>query len=92
MSKNKKLIIFGDSAFAEIAYEYFTHDSPYEVAAFAVSREYLKRDRLFDVPVVAFASLIRGSPRSAAVVHLVGGFVFALAIAFYALAVASASR
>ena len=25
-----KLVIVGDSLFAEIAYEYFTHDSPYE--------------------------------------------------------------
>ncbi|NYC10911.1 hypothetical protein B0H69_005250, partial [Clostridium beijerinckii] len=26
MDKNKKLIIIGDSAFAQIAYEYFTYD------------------------------------------------------------------
>ena len=28
---NSKLVIIGDSAFAEVAYEYFTHDSEYEV-------------------------------------------------------------
>ena len=33
MEKKHKLIIVGDSAFAEIAYEYFTHDSEYEVVA-----------------------------------------------------------
>lgn len=49
-----KLIIVGDSAIAEVAHEYFTVDSPYEVVAFAVERAYLKRDRLFDLPVVAF--------------------------------------
>jgi sugar O-acyltransferase (sialic acid O-acetyltransferase NeuD family) len=49
----KKLIIAGDSAFAEVAYEYFTVDSEYEVQAFAVEREYLKRDSLFGKPVVA---------------------------------------
>ena len=70
MSKNKKLIIFGDSAFAEIAYEYFTHDSPYEVAAFAVSREYLKRDRLFDVPVVAFEDVTKTHPPSDYEMHV----------------------
>ncbi len=32
----KNLVIVGDSAFAEVAYEYFTHDSPYTVVAFAV--------------------------------------------------------
>jgi hypothetical protein len=31
-----KLVVLGDGAFAEIAYEYFTHDSEYEVVAFAV--------------------------------------------------------
>ena len=49
----RRLIIFGDSAFAEVAFEYFSRDTPYEVVAFAVEREYLKRDRLFDLPVVA---------------------------------------
>lgn len=57
MAKQHKLLLLGDSAFAEIAYEYFTHDSPYEVVAFAVERAYLKRDRLFDLPVVPFELL-----------------------------------
>lgn len=52
--KNKKLIIFGDSAFAEIAYEYFTHDSVYEVIAFTVTKEYLNKSTLFKLPVVPF--------------------------------------
>ena len=55
--KNKKLVIVGDSAFAEVAYEYFTHDSPYEVVGFAVERAYRKRDRLFDLPIVDFEEL-----------------------------------
>ena len=55
--KERKLVIVGDSAFAEVAYEYFTHDSPYEVVAFAVEAAYRKRDRLFDRPVVAFEGL-----------------------------------
>ena len=53
MSKDRKLILVGDSAFAEVAFEYFTHDSPYEVVAFAVERAFLKRTELFDRPVVA---------------------------------------
>jgi sugar O-acyltransferase (sialic acid O-acetyltransferase NeuD family) len=57
MQKHRKLIIVGDSAFAEIAYEYFTHDSEYEVVAFSVEREYLKRQRLFGLPVVPFETL-----------------------------------
>jgi len=48
-----KLLIVGDSAFAEIAYEYFSHDSDYRVVGFAVEREFLRRNQLFDLPVVA---------------------------------------
>lgn len=55
--KTQDLIIVGDSAFAEIAYEYFTHDSPYRVVAFAVEREFLKRDVLMGLPVIAFEDL-----------------------------------
>jgi sugar O-acyltransferase (sialic acid O-acetyltransferase NeuD family) len=56
MSKHR-LILIGDGPFAEVACEYFTHDSDYEVVAFSVERPYLKRDRLFDLPVVAFEDL-----------------------------------
>jgi sugar O-acyltransferase (sialic acid O-acetyltransferase NeuD family) len=55
--KERGLIILGDSAFAEIAYEYFQHDSRYEVAAFAVERAFLKRDTLMGLPVIAFEDL-----------------------------------
>lgn len=51
-TKNKKLIIVGDSAFAEIAYEYFTHDSEYKVVAFAVELNFITKDSLFGLPVV----------------------------------------
>ncbi|RDC64122.1 acetyltransferase [Adhaeribacter pallidiroseus] len=46
--------MFGDSAFAEIAYEYFSYDSEYEVMAFTVSKEFIKKDSLFGLPIVAF--------------------------------------
>jgi|688.fasta_scaffold323618_1 sugar O-acyltransferase (sialic acid O-acetyltransferase NeuD family) len=55
--KQKKLIIFGDSAFAEIAYEYFTQDSEYQVVAFTVSKEYLNKDLFFGLPVVPFEEI-----------------------------------
>lgn len=53
----RKLLLLGDSAFAEVAYEYFTHDSEYDVVAFAVEREFKKRDELFGVPVVAMEEI-----------------------------------
>jgi sugar O-acyltransferase (sialic acid O-acetyltransferase NeuD family) len=51
-AKPRPLVIVGDGEFAEIAYEYFTHDSPHEVVGFAVEREFLKKSTLFDRPVV----------------------------------------
>ena len=56
-AKDRKLVLLGDSAFAEIACEYFSHDSRYEVVGFAVEREFLKRDRLAGLPVVPFEDL-----------------------------------
>jgi sugar O-acyltransferase (sialic acid O-acetyltransferase NeuD family) len=53
----KPLIIVGDSEFAEVAYELFTHDSDYEVACFAVESAYLKRDTLFGIPVVPLEAI-----------------------------------
>ena len=51
MEKKRKLLLLGDSAFAEIAFEYFQHDSDYEVVAFCVEKQYMKRDSLFGLPV-----------------------------------------
>jgi sugar O-acyltransferase (sialic acid O-acetyltransferase NeuD family) len=56
MSK-RKLVIVGDSAFAQIAREYFDHDSDHDVVAFAVEQAYLKRDSLDGLPVVALETL-----------------------------------
>lgn len=50
----KRVVLFGASIFASDAYVYLTHDSPYEVAAFTVDREYIKGDTLFERSVVPF--------------------------------------
>lgn len=52
-----KLVIVGDSAFAEVACEYFTHDSDYTPVAFAVERAFLRQDSLLGLPVVALEDL-----------------------------------
>lgn len=57
MAKKRKLLIGGSSAFAEVAYEYFTQDSDYEVLGFTVEKEYLDKETLFELPVVPFESL-----------------------------------
>jgi len=57
MQKKRKLVILGDSAFAEVAYECFTHDSEYEVVGFSVESAHLKHDTLFGLPVVPFETI-----------------------------------
>jgi len=57
MMKSKKLVIIGDGEFALIAYEYFTYDSEYEVAAFSVEQPYLNKNELCGKPVVSFENL-----------------------------------
>lgn len=52
MEKQKKLVIVGAGEFGQIAYEYFTYDSEYDVVAFAVEKEYRDIDFLFGLPVV----------------------------------------
>jgi sugar O-acyltransferase (sialic acid O-acetyltransferase NeuD family) len=55
--KKKKLIIFGIEDYAHIVYEYFTHDSEYEVVAFTVDRQYIKESSLFGLPVIPFEEI-----------------------------------
>jgi len=64
MKKNKKLIIFGASAFAEIAFEYFMHDSKFEVVAFTVSDALKTKDTLNDLPIVPFETIEERFPPS----------------------------
>lgn len=52
----KKLIIFGLSNIAECAFEYFSYDSDYQVAAFTVDNGFLEEGKKehMGIPVVAF--------------------------------------
>lgn len=50
---DQKLLIIGAGEFADIAYEYFTVDSPYTVVGFAVDREFLTESSKFGLPVIA---------------------------------------
>lgn len=59
---NKKLIIIGTGETANLAYEYFTLDSDYEVAAFAVNREYRREDTFRNLPVVDFEGVEKSFP------------------------------
>jgi len=52
-----KLVIVGGGETAELAYEYFTQDSNYEVVAFSVERTYLGNKTLFGLPVIPFEDI-----------------------------------
>lgn len=54
---SKKLVIIGAGETANLAYEYFTYDSEYEVVAFAVSKEYIKEKIFNDLPVIEFENV-----------------------------------
>src|SRR5689334_24052241 len=62
MENPTKIVIIGDGETAELAYEYFTYDSPREVVAFSVEREYAKKESLFGLPVVHFEELAQLYP------------------------------
>jgi len=51
---NKQIVIFGTSSFAELAYEYFTHDSNLKVVAFTVDKSHMKETSKFNLPIVEF--------------------------------------
>jgi sugar O-acyltransferase (sialic acid O-acetyltransferase NeuD family) len=54
----KDVVVFGAGDQAQVAYVCLTEDSPYNVVAFTVNREYLTgADRLLGLPIVAFEDL-----------------------------------
>ncbi|MEK4129147.1 acetyltransferase [Solibacillus sp. FSL W8-0474] len=62
MKNEELLVLVGDGEFAEIAYEYFTFDSPFKVVAFAVEKEYIKKETLFDLPIIPFEEIEQRYP------------------------------
>jgi sugar O-acyltransferase (sialic acid O-acetyltransferase NeuD family) len=68
--KREKLVLFGDGAFAEVAYEYFTYDSDYEVVAFTISKEFIKKDNLFGLPIIPFEEVHDYFPPSEFKMHI----------------------
>lgn len=57
-----KVVVFGASQWAELAHFYLTHDSPHDVVAFTVDREYMDRPSFQDLPIVPFDEVERHYP------------------------------
>ena len=62
MTEPRKLVVVGAGEQAELAYEYFTHDSPHEVVGFAVEPQYREADELFGCPVIDFNQIAERFP------------------------------
>ena len=60
-----RLVIFGAGDIARLAHFYFTHDSPHEVAAFVVDRNYRTGDSFLGLPLVDTEDLRRRFPPDA---------------------------
>jgi sugar O-acyltransferase (sialic acid O-acetyltransferase NeuD family) len=58
----KRLVLIGAGEMAQIACEYFEHDSDYDVAAFSVEQQYLTQSTLADRPVVPYEALEKHYP------------------------------
>ena len=50
----EKIILFGLGDLASLAHQFFTYDSPHEVVAFTVDREYMNTSEFFGLPVVPY--------------------------------------
>ena len=75
MLKSRQVVIVGDGSFAEVAYEYFTHDSPYEVVAFSLEEQHRTKDTLFGLEVVPFERLERVCPPAQCEIFVAIGFM-----------------
>jgi sugar O-acyltransferase (sialic acid O-acetyltransferase NeuD family) len=59
-----KVVIFGATDAALLNHFYLTHDSPHEVVAFTVDRNYVKEETLCGLPVVPFEEIESTYPPS----------------------------
>lgn len=57
-----KLVIFGNSQIAELANYYFSRDTGYEVTAFCVDADYIKKDSFCGRPLVPFEGVEKRYP------------------------------
>ena len=58
----KKVVIFGTGDIGQLAHFYFTHDSPYEIAAFTANEEFIKETEYLGLPVIPFETIEKSYP------------------------------
>src|SRR4051794_40170465 len=62
MASGKRLVIVGNSEIACMAYEYFMHDSDYDVAGFVIGREFIDEPALCGLPVQPLEQMVELYP------------------------------
>ncbi|SNZ03772.1 sugar O-acyltransferase, sialic acid O-acetyltransferase NeuD family [Persephonella hydrogeniphila] len=62
MQNTDKIVIFGTGEIAELAYYYFTDDSPYEVVAFVADDEFIDSDNFLGLPLIKFSQIEKYYP------------------------------
>ena len=63
-------IIFGEGLFTEIAHQYFTDDSEYEVVCFTKDDDYISSDTYLGLPMVKFSEIENNYPPSEYDLHV----------------------
>jgi sugar O-acyltransferase (sialic acid O-acetyltransferase NeuD family) len=58
----KRLVVFGTGEIGQLAHWYFSADSDYEVAGFAVDPEFLTTDSFCGLPVVSLGDVVTAFP------------------------------
>lgn len=74
MEKNKKLIIFGTAAIAEVVYWYFKEDSEYEPVAFCANKDRIEYETLLGLPVTPFEEITENYPPSEYEMYIAVGY------------------
>lgn len=59
-----KIVLFGNGQMAETAHVYLNYESPFEVVAFCVDRQYRTSDTYRGLPLIAFEDVENGYPPS----------------------------
>ena len=67
---NKKLILFGEGLFTEIAHQYFTDDSEYDVVCFTKDNEYISSPTYLGLPMKNFSDIEKCYPPSEYDMHI----------------------
>jgi hypothetical protein len=68
--KEKKLIIFGEGSYAEIAHQYFSDDSEYEVVCFTKDDDFIESDQYLGLPMVPFSKIQGLYPPDSFAIHI----------------------